>query len=140
MKRVDALQVALARELCGDLALVDGVVYVAVERRGGPTIGEAGDRKCFLNGPIKSALQEELATIEGGLLLRVVYDNGADRDRLQTSVQSAKDRIRQMLHRSAGGRPGMAPPQSGGAAPSGISGAAPAQVGVHDGARKRWLS
>jgi hypothetical protein len=78
-------------------------------------------------------------SIGGGLLLRVLYDGGTDRERLETSVQWAKDTIRQMLHRSAGGTPGMVPPQSGGAPPSGVSGA-PAQVGVHDGARKRWLS
>jgi hypothetical protein len=139
MKLVDAPQVEVTRALCDDLALVPGVVYVAVERRGGPTIGEAGDCKCFLNGPIKSALQEELITFGSELLLRVVYDDGTDRERLQVSVQAAKDTIRHMLHRSAG-TPGMVPPQSGGAPPSGISGAAPVQVGIHDGARKRWLS
>jgi hypothetical protein len=137
---MDAPQVEVARALCDDLALVHGVVYVAVERRGGPTIGEAGDRKSVLSGPIKSALQEELVSIGGGLLLRVVYGSATDRDRLETSVRWAKDTIRQMLRRSAGGTPGMVPPQRGGAPPSGISGAAPAQVGVNDGARKRWLS
>ena len=139
MRLVDAPQVEVARALCDDLALLHGVVYVSVERRGGPTIGEAGDRKSFLNGPIKSALQEELVTIGGGLLLRVVYDSATDRERLETSVHWAKDTIRQMLRRSAGGTPGAAPPHRGGAPPSGISGAAPAQVGVNDGARKRWL-
>ena len=139
---MDAPQVEVARSLCEDLARIVGVVYVAVERRGGPTIGEAGDRASVLAGAIKTDLGEELVPVTPGLLFRVVYDRRIVGDQFNATVEWAGHTLRRLLDRAARGSPGtMLPPTRGGSgSPSGVSGAAPAQVGVFDGARKRLLS
>jgi hypothetical protein len=134
---VDAPQVEVVQALCDDLASMSGVLYAACERRGAATIAEGGDRRCLFSGPFWG-LQQELVAVVRGIVFRVVYDEHARGADVQTATQWAGTTLRRLLERQEPGT--MPPPRGGNLPPGGLAGAAPAQIGVHDGARKRWLS
>ena len=132
---MDAAQVEVVRALCDDLAAMEGVVYAAVERRGGATIGEGGDRGALLRGEIVSAMREELVAVGAGLVVRIVYDERADEAKVRSVAEWARTTLRRLLADRERPFPGTPT----GTPPSGTSGA-PAQIGVYDGARKRWTN
>jgi hypothetical protein len=104
------------------------------------TIGEAGDRHALVR-PEGTRLSEELVVVGGGLVLRVLYDDRADVAGVRVATERTRDTIRRLLDparlldASGGFPPGAG---GGGSPPSGVSGATPAEVGVWDGARKRF--
>jgi hypothetical protein len=130
LSRVDAPALELARSLCEHLAGLSGVVYAALERQGAATLCEAGDRRALVTGPVKSHLAEELVVVAPRLVLRVVYDEARWNPDLFSHVESARTTLRLALRGAA-----PLPPSNGGAPPASP---APAEVGAHDGARKRW--
>jgi hypothetical protein len=133
---VNAAQVEVVRALCEELATEPGVVYVACERRGGATLGEAGDRRALLSGPIVSTLGEELVPVGAGVLLRIVHGATGDATRMRLVGTWARDTIRRLLAQTT------LPPVGGGTPPTpsrgGGFGPASAQISATDRARRRW--
>jgi hypothetical protein len=119
MLTVDAQQVEAVQAICEDLASMPAVVYASFERKGGVAIGEAGDRKVLLSGPVKSGLMEELVPVSTGLVLRVVFEEGANVEVVRARAERARAALAMLITHGA---------------PAGGTQAS------RDGGRKRWMN